>query len=229
MFSFLQGVGADQVSPVPTFFSSYHDTNTRSPIPLPQALLNSKLNPSGSFIRITTEQPLSTTFRAKYGLKAPGLLEDIFREKVSTPSLDHTTRIPPFKSLIKVPPALTQLRDNSLSTMNRRKPSEIAFKENILSIEVPPTILNYQNTNANNGKTEIKLESIHEEFEKLRDENSALNSLIRKLIIEEREITTLPQKSEINNDVAILVEAVKQNPSLLTRIQGLRNLNSSVN
>ena len=216
------------MSHVPTFFSSYHDTNTRNPIPLPQALLNSKLNPSGSFIRITTEQPLSTTFRAKYGLKAPGLLEDIFREKASTPPSDHTTRIP-FKSLIKVPPALTQLRDISLSTMNRRKPSKIAFKENILSIEVPPTILNYQNTNANNGKKEIKLESIHEELEKLRDKNSVLNSLIRKLIIEEREITTLPQKSEINNDVAILVEAVKQNPSLLTRIQGLRNLNSSVN
>ena len=216
------------MSPVPTFFSSYPDTNKISPIPLPQALLNSKLNPSGSFIRITTERPLSTTFRAKYGLKAPGLLEDIFREKASTPLSDHTRRIP-FKSLIKVPPALNQLRDISLTATNRKKPSEGPFKENILSIKVPPTLLNYRNSDANEGKTDIKPKSIHEELEKLCDENSILNSLIRKLIVEEVEITTMPQKSKINNDVEILVEAVKQNPSLLTRIQGLRNLNSSAN
>ena len=216
------------MSPVPSFFSSNLDTNTRSPILLPQALLNSKLNPSGSFKIITTERPLSTTFRAKYGLKAPGLLEDIFREKASTTLSDHTTRAP-FKSLIKVPPALNQLRDISLSATNRKKPSKIPFKENILSIEVPPTILNYQNSKTNEGKTDKRLQDIHEELVKLRDENSILNSLIRKLIIEEVEITTLPQETKNNNDVEILVKAVKQNPSLLTRIQGLRNLNSSAN
>ena len=98
-----------------------------------------------------------------------------------------------------------------------------------MSIEVPPTILNYQNSKTNEGKTDKRLQDIHEELVKLRDENSILNSLIRKLIIEEVEITTLPQETKNNNDVEILVKAVKQNPSLLTRIQGLRNLNSSAN
>ena len=92
---------------------------------------------------------------------------------------------------------------------------------------MPPTILEYEKDVK--GKTDISQKSILEELVKLRDENSILNSLIRKLIIEEVEITTLPQESNVNEDVEILVEAVKENPSLLTRIQGLRHLNSSVN
>ena len=92
---------------------------------------------------------------------------------------------------------------------------------------MPPTILEYEN--GVKGKTEIAQKSILEELVKLRDENSILNSLIRKLIIEEVEITTLPQESNVEEDVEKLVEAVKNNPSLLTRIQGLRNLNSSDN
>ena len=219
-----QGVGSDQVSPLPTLFSKKHDT--RRPISFPQALLNSKLNPSGSFLRKTTEQPHSTTFRAKYGLKAPGLLEDIFREK-APPTIPDQSTSSPFKSLIRVPAALNMLGDIPVNANIRRKPSKIPFKENILSIEVPPTILEYEKVIK--GKTDITQKSIQEELVKLRDENSILNSLIKKLIIEEVEITTLPQKSNNNENVEILVEAVKQNPSILTRIQGLRNLHSSAN
>ena len=154
------------------------------------------------------------------------MLEDIFKEKAAPTIPDQTTRSP-FKSLIRVPQALNTLGDISLRANIRRKPSKIPFKENILSIEVPPTILEYEN--GVKGKTEIAQKSILEELVKLRDENSILNSLIRKLIIEEVEITTLPQESNVEEDVEKLVEAVKNNPSLLTRIQGLRNLNSSDN
>ena len=121
-----QGVGSDQVSPLPTFLRKKHDT--RRPISFPQALLNSKLNPSGSFLRITTEQPHSTTFRAKYGLKAPGLLEDIFREKAPPTIPDQTTRSP-FKSLIRVPAALNMLGDIPVNANIRRKPSKIPTRK----------------------------------------------------------------------------------------------------
>lgn len=118
--------------------------------------------------------------------------------------------------------------DISVNANTRRKLSiKTPFKENILSIEVPPTILEYGK--GVKGKSDITQKSILEELVKLRDENTILNSLIRKLIIEEVEIATLPQESKIDKNVEILVDAVKENPSLLTRIQGLRHLNSPVN
>ena len=95
--------------------------------------------------------------------------------------------------------------------------------------------------------SDSSLNNSHEELSKLHEENSILNILIRKLLIDEVEMTSnysniISKPTPIRPDqhqkehkhqnmdkpqasaVDILVDAVKENPSLITRIQGLRNL-----
>ena len=151
-------------------------------------------------------------------------------ERTPVAEQDQTTPSP-FKSLIKVPPALNLFGDFSVNANNRRNPARVPFKESILSVEVPSIILDYQDKNTDNAFeiTGIPQKSIHDELLNLHEENSILNTLIRRLLIEE---VTPPLSNHTmvhgteNNAVEILVKAVKQDPSLLTRIQGLKNLNS---
>ena len=229
IFIISKGVGSDQVDPIPSILRSNNNENKRSPLPLPEAL-QEFTSSQGYFLKLSTEKPPSSTFRAKYGLKAPALLQGVFMERTPVAEQDQTTQSP-FKSLIKVPPALNLFGDFSVNANNRRNPARVPFKESILSVEVPSIILDYQDKNTDNAFeiTGIPQKSIHDELLNLHEENSILNTLIRRLLIEE---VTPPLSNHTmvhgteNNAVEILVKAVKQDPSLLTRIQGLKNLNS---
>ena len=120
-----------------------------------------------------------------------------------------------------------------------------------MALKVPPIIIS--NTEVQVSEETIgqdsdsSLNNSHEELSKLHEENSILNILIRKLLIDEVEMTSnnsniISKPTPIRPDqhqkehkhqnmdkpqasaVDILVDAVKENPSLITRIQGLRNL-----
>ena len=254
-----QNLSPDNLYPVPVIKKSH--------IPLPQALLPSKFlqHPSGldSVLHATTNPPPTTGFHAKYGLKPPSLLDGVFQEYVHPQTVQAVKPTKsPFKSIIKVPSALDLYGDFSVNS-NEKRNQPPSSENHILSLEVPPMIL----TNIDSQPTTFSKMDIHQrqkmypnqddELTALHKENALLNSLIRKLIIEEVENIgpteqidekhhthdykhekhhTHDYKDENHHknnkyypkvsQVELLVAAVKDNPDLLTRIQGLRNLKS---
>ena len=236
-------------------------TIKKIPIPLPQALLPSKFiqHPSGlsSVLHATTNQPPTTGFNAKYGLKPPSLLEGVFQEYVHPQTVQATKPTKsPFKSIIKVPSAIDIHGDFSVKSSDQRNQVETS-KKHILSLEVPSFILSnldQHSTSPYDRKTTLSNMDAtlsqkmgehsyqNDELAALHEENAILNTLIRKLVIEEVENLGHTKHVDKNDkahsyenhktqhydpnqsQVEILVAAVKDNADLLTRIQGLRNL-----
>ena len=121
-----------------------------------------------------------------------------------------------------------------------------------MALKVPPIIISNTEVQVSEETlagqdSDSSLNNNHKELSKLHEENSILNILIRKLLIDEVEMTSnysniISKPTPIRPDqhqkehkhqnmdkpqasaVDILVDAVKENPSLITRIQGLRNL-----
>ena len=210
------GVGSKEATHLS--FNDYINESKKN-VPYPPALLKTKHflpSQSNNIFFATTVRPRSTTFHAKYGLKPPSHLEMMFQEHVDPDNFKSRTTLSPFDSLIKVPQAL-RLNNDFVDTR-----SQILEKENekkILSIEVPPVILT-QNSNKEVSSNDGSVKNILHELNK---ENQLLNTLVRTLLVKQ---VNSNQKHSLNQDenFNFFLKAFKKDPSIITRIQGLRNL-----
>ena len=262
----------------------------RPSIPLPAALRPNKFQ-SLSVLSATTEKPPSPTFSGDFGLKPPSEVSAGFTEYVDPAVLSShygpTERT--FQSLIKVPSALNlhggfSQSPSQAQTGGRPQKTVLAFK-------IPPAIIQAQKPQQHHHHHHGLLSSldlslrfilfltgseVDDKLKELQTENSFLNNLVKKLLLDEverrpswsgsgaREKMTQPSSAgeptvlKLSNKLGNykffshsaptgdtrkepdigeendflrrkllgenVLDAVKHDPFLLARIQGLKNL-----